>query len=92
MSRPAANPKQGWPVPLVWATLVAATLTGFMAVESHASARIAGTLAVLLAALKIHLVFDQYMETRWHHRPLRPLLAGWLAVVSVTLLAAVWAA
>lgn len=92
MTRSAAIPKYEWPVPVVWAVLAAATLTGFVAVESHTSARIAGTLAVLLAALKIHLVFDQYMELRWHHRPLRPLLAGWLMVVSATLLTALWAA
>ena len=92
MTRSAALPAPEWPVPVVWATLVAATLAGFVTVESHAGARIAGTLAVVLAALKIHLVFDQYMDLRWHHRPLRPLLAGWLAVVSTTLLAAVWAA
>ena len=92
MSRSSPDTPREWPVPLVWAVLVGATLTGFALVESHTSARIAGTLAIALAALKIHLVFDQYMDLRWHHRPLRLLLAGWLMVVSATLLVAVWAA
>lgn len=92
MIRSADIPKREWPVPVVWAVLVVATFGGFVAVESNASARIACSLAVILAALKIHLVFGQYMDLRWHHRPLRPLLAGWLAIVSTTLLAAVWAA
>ena len=92
MTSPSPIASREWPVPIVWTVLVGASLTGFVAVESHTSARVAGTLAVVLAALKIHLVFDQYMDLRWHHRPLRPLLAGWLMVVCTTLLAAVWAA
>jgi Prokaryotic Cytochrome C oxidase subunit IV len=81
-----------WPVWLVWAVLVGASLTGFWLAEGHASARIAATAAILLAALKIHLVFGQYMELRWHHHPLRLMLAGWLVLVTATLLCGYWLA
>lgn len=81
-----------WPVSLVWAILVGASMLGFWLAEGHASARVAASAAIILAAFKIHLVFEQYMELRWHHRPLRLMLAGWLAVVTATLLGGYWLA
>lgn len=79
-----------WPVPLVWAVLIGASLLGFWLGEGHASARVAASTAIVLAALKIHLVFDHFMELRWHHRPLRLMLAVWLVVVTAILLAGYW--
>ena len=81
-----------WPVWLVWALLVAASLIGFVLAEGYAIPKIAATLAIVLAAVKIHLIFDQYMELRWHHQPLRLMLALWLAVVTAILLTGYWAA
>jgi hypothetical protein len=81
-----------WPVKWVWALLAGASLTGFLLTEGHAPARIAATLAVVLAAVKIHLIFSHYMELRWNHQPLRLMLAAWLAVVTATLLTGYWAA
>jgi Prokaryotic Cytochrome C oxidase subunit IV len=88
----AHNMAREWPVALVWALLAVATVSGFLLAEGMAPARIAATAAVLLAAFKIHLIFDHYMELRWHHQPLRLMLATWLAVVTATLLTGYWAA
>ena len=65
--------------------------TGFLLAEGWAAPRIAGSLAIVLAGVKIHLVFGHYMELRWAHQPLRLLLAVWLAVVIVILLVGYWA-
>jgi Prokaryotic Cytochrome C oxidase subunit IV len=81
-----------WPVWLVWALLAGASLIGFLLAEGHSDARFAASVAIFLAALKINLVFEQYMDLRWHHRPLRLMLAGWLAVVTATLLGGLWLA
>ncbi len=80
-----------WPVWLVWTLLVAASLAGFLLAEGYAAPRIAATIAILLASVKIHLVFEQYMELRWRHRPLRLMLAAWLAAVTAILLTGYWA-
>lgn len=80
------------PVAAVWLALIAASLAGFALAEGLAPARIAATLAIVLALFKIHLVFDHYMELRWQHRPLRAMLAGWLAAVGAILLTGYWAA
>lgn len=79
-----------WPVRLVWLVLVAASLAGAAMAEGFVPARIAATTAIVLAAVKIHLVFGHYMELRWHHRPLRLLLAAWLAIVTAILLFTCW--
>ena len=81
-----------WPVWLVWLLLSGATLAGFFLVEGLVPPAMAATAALVLAAVKIHIVFDQYMELGWHHRPLRHLLAGWLALVTAMLLATYWLA
>jgi hypothetical protein len=86
----AAHHREG-PVWLVCAVLVGATLLGFALGEGLAPARTAASAAIVLAAIKIHLVFDHYMELRWHHRPLRLALAIWLALVTAILLITYWA-
>lgn len=87
----AAAPRR-LPVWMVWAGLAGASLAGFALAEGLAPARTAAMAAVLLAALKIHLIFGQYMDLRWTHQPLRALLAIWLAVVALILLAGYWLA
>lgn len=86
------NNHREWPVTLVWAVLVFASLIGFVLVEAHAAPRLAASAAIMLAAIKVHIVFGQYMELRWHHRPLRQLLAAWLAIVTAILLVTCWLA
>ncbi|MFM5885359.1 MAG: cytochrome C oxidase subunit IV family protein [Novosphingobium sp.] len=81
-----------WPVWRVWAVLAGASVMAFLLAEGLAPARLAASLPIVLVAVKIHLVFDHYMELRWQHRPLRQLLAAWLAVVTAILLAGYWAA
>lgn len=79
-------------VSTVWLSLAGASLVGFLLAEGLAPARVAATVAVLLAGLKIHLVFGQYMEVGSHHRPLCLLLKLWLAAVISILLAGYWLA
>jgi hypothetical protein len=74
----------------VWAILAGASVAGFLLADGLAPAAVATTAAVLLAALKIRLVFDHYMEIGWNHKPLRQLLAAWLVLVSTILLATYW--
>ena len=80
------------PVTVIWAVLAAASIAGFALAEGLAPARIAATLAVLIAAAKINLIMVHYMDLNWSHRPLRPLLAVWLAVVTLILLGGYWSA
>lgn len=80
------------PVWMVWTILAGASLAGFALAEGMATARIASVTAILLAAVKIHLIFGQYMEVRWSHQPLRGLLSLWLAVVTTILIAGYMAA
>ncbi|MFN3468564.1 MAG: cytochrome C oxidase subunit IV family protein [Novosphingobium sp.] len=80
------------PVRAVWLILAGASIAGFVLAEGLAPPRIAASVAVLLAAFKIHLVFGQYMEVGWHHRPLRVLLQLWLFAVIAILLAGYWLA
>ena len=83
-------PARAWPVTLVWALLVAASIAGSLLADSVAVARIAESATVLLAAGKIALVICHYMELSWRHTPLAPLLAVWLSAVTVLLLATCW--
>lgn len=80
------------PVWTVWALLAGASVAGFALAEGLATAHLAATIAVLLAAFKIHLIFGQYMEIRWRHQPLRSLLSLWLGAVTLILLAGYWSA
>ncbi|WP_421838767.1 cytochrome C oxidase subunit IV family protein [Novosphingobium sp.] len=80
------------PVALVWAALVAASLAGFALAEGLVPARIAATLAILLAAAKIHLIMTHYMDLTWAHQPLRALLAAWLTAVTLIVLVGYWSA
>lgn len=75
-----------WPVSLVWAVLAGASVLGFLFAEGMAPARIAGIAAIVLAAIKVDLVITHYMELEWRHRPLRLMLAAWLAAVTALLL------
>jgi hypothetical protein len=86
-----AAQRRDWPLALIWVLLAGASLGGFLLGEGWAPARIATSAAIVLAAIKIHLVFDHYMELRWRHRPLRQLLAAWLALVTAILLGCSWA-
>ena len=78
------------PVWKVWLLLAAASLAGTLMAEGLVPVRVATTCAFLLAALKIHLIFGQYMELNWRHAPLRHLLAGWLTSVTAILLVCYW--
>jgi len=80
----------GWPVWLAWLVLAAASVAGVLMAEGLVPARVAASLAFVLAALKIRIVFSQYMELGWHHRPLGPLLDAWLVAITAILLLTYW--
>jgi hypothetical protein len=82
----AARIKDRPPIFVVWLILAGASLVGFLLAEGLAPARIASSAAIVLAMIKIHIVFDHYMELEWAHRPLRQLLAVWLGIVTLILL------
>ncbi|WP_072383342.1 cytochrome C oxidase subunit IV family protein [Novosphingobium sp. NDB2Meth1] len=88
----AAGPRHAAPVAAIWAVLAFASIAGFALAEGLAPARIAATAAILLAAVKINLIMVHYMDLTWSHTPLRPLLAAWLAVVTLILLGGYWSA
>lgn len=75
---------------IVWLVLVGATLTGYFIVEGNVSAKIAASAAFVLGAFKIHLIFGYFMELEWRHRPVRQILAVWLALVTLFLLTTYW--
>jgi len=77
---------RAWPVSLVWGVLAGASVLGFLFAEGMAPARIAAIAAIVLAAVKVDLVISQYMELDWRHRPLRLMMAAWLAAVTALLL------
>ena len=85
-----ATQAREWPVTLVWLLLVAASIAGMLLAESYPVARVAETATILLATIKIHLVFRHYMEVNGGQRPLMLLLHAWLALVTILLLSACW--
>ncbi|MGE0859165.1 MAG: cytochrome C oxidase subunit IV family protein [Gammaproteobacteria bacterium] len=78
----------GLAVTRTWAMLVVATLVVFALAENDAPAR-AATLAILLiAAIKIRLVFLHFMELATGAMPWRAILEAWVAVVTALIVGA----
>ncbi|MGE0487101.1 MAG: cytochrome C oxidase subunit IV family protein [Gammaproteobacteria bacterium] len=71
------------PVTVVWALLVAATLTVYTLAESAAGGRFATVAIVLIAAFKIRLVFQWFMELRSGAMPWRLVADCWIGVVTL---------
>jgi heme/copper-type cytochrome/quinol oxidase subunit 4 len=76
----------------IWALLVSATVLSWFLAEGHASAKIATTAIILIAAFKINLVISHFMELKWQPRPYRLVLTAWLALVATIIIGGYWAA
>lgn len=75
-------------VPLIM--LIGATLAAIALEEGAADGRLATTLIIVIASLKIRLVIAHFMELRWSVRPWRQILEVWLLAVTTVILAAYW--
>jgi heme/copper-type cytochrome/quinol oxidase subunit 4 len=76
----------------IWLLLILATLASLFLAEGHASAKIATTAVLLIAAFKINLVISHFMELGWQPRPYRLVLTAWLGFVTTIIITGYWAA
>ncbi|RJF89386.1 hypothetical protein D3874_22415 [Oleomonas cavernae] len=76
----------------IWAILLGATLSSWLVAEDMGSlaAPYAATAVVLIAALKIRLVFVHFMELGRRVLPWRIVFEAWIGVVTTLILAAYW--
>ncbi|MHC1762507.1 MAG: cytochrome C oxidase subunit IV family protein [Negativicutes bacterium] len=74
----------------LWALLIVATILSFTIVESIDLARIAATVAIIIAALKARLIFVYFMELRWESQPFRLICEIWVAVATIIILGGYW--
>jgi len=76
----------------IWAILLGATLLSWVVAEDVGglAAPYAATAVVLIAALKIRLVFVHFMELGRQVLPWRIVFEAWIGVVTTLILAAYW--
>ena len=91
MNTPAhPSPKQ---ITGVWLLLVAATFVSWLLIEQHGiSARIATTVAPLIAGVKARLVLRQFMELRTAPWVFGALFDAWIVVFVGAIIAGYWIA
>jgi hypothetical protein len=80
----------GLPATRVWLVLVALTVVSFVVAEHAASARIAATAAISIAAFKVRLVVDHFMELEWRPLPWRILFECWTVASALLLIGGLW--
>ena len=78
------------PATRVWLALVAATLFSWAMAEHAASARVAATSVILIAAFKVRLVIVHFMELDWKPYPWRVLLECWTVGSAVLIIGGYW--
>jgi ABC-type nickel/cobalt efflux system permease component RcnA len=66
----------------IWLLLVAVTLFSWAITEQAANAWLASISVILIAAFKIYLIFEHFMELKWPHKPWWLALHIWLVVVT----------
>jgi hypothetical protein len=76
----------GRPVTVVWAILMAATLSSFWLGEGHGATRMAAVLVIVTAFFKVALIGEHFMELRTAPPQLRWAFLGWCVVVPGVLL------
>ena len=76
----------------VWLSLVALTIGSWWIAEHGASPAFAATLVVLVAAVKVHLVIDHFMELRWRPLPWRLPFEGWIVAAVIVIAGGSWLA
>jgi Prokaryotic Cytochrome C oxidase subunit IV len=72
--------------PLVWAILVAATLTSWWLAEGHCTATAGSVAVILIAAFKINLVVAHFMDLGWQPAPFRIIVSAWIALATAILI------
>jgi heme/copper-type cytochrome/quinol oxidase subunit 4 len=75
-----------------FAALVALSAASFVLVDTAATARLAVSVALAIAALKVRLVVVHFMELTWRARGMRLAIELWIASVTALLLGGVWLA
>ena len=76
----------------VWLILVSLTLFGFALAEQSISARLAATSVILVAAVKVRLVFVNFMELEWRPLPWRLLFELWTVASAAIIVGGYWLA
>jgi heme/copper-type cytochrome/quinol oxidase subunit 4 len=75
----------------VWLVLVSATILSWWLIEHHSvPARVATTAVILIAALKVRLVFLHFMELRTAPLAWRALFEAWALLCAGIILAGYW--
>ena len=70
--------------------LLALSIVSWMSVEALPFGRIVATTVIVIAAIKIRLVFIEFMELTNKTQPWRTLFEIWTALVTTTILASYW--
>lgn len=79
-----------YPMTSAWAVLLAATLASVTLAESAAAAKLATTAVVIIAAIKVRLIFLNFMELKTGMMPWRVIFEVWTAVATGILLVGYW--
>jgi len=74
-------------VAVVWLVLLAATFLSWESAHSAGEYRLASTVVLLIAFLKVRLIGLEFMELRSAPRVLRFIFEAWVVVACATLLA-----
>lgn len=84
--------RDGFALPLwgTWLTLAGATVASWLVFEEAGAPGLAVTLVILIAAVKIRLVFTRFMELHGRVMPWRLVFEVWLALVTVIVLGGYW--
>lgn len=75
---------------LVFLILLLLSAVSWVSVETLTSGRIVATTVIVIAAIKIRLVFIEFMELTNKTQPWRTLFEIWTALVTTTILAGYW--
>lgn len=78
------------PMAGTFAMLTGLTVASWAMFETAAAPGVATSAVILIACLKIRLVFVRFMELRWSVRPWRQVFEVWSAAVTLVILGGYW--
>lgn len=78
------------PMAGTFASLAILTILSWLVFEEAAAPGLAASAVILIASLKIRLVFTRFMELHWPVRPWRLVFEVWMGVVTLLLLGGYW--
>jgi caa(3)-type oxidase subunit IV len=82
----ARRPFAVWP----WLVLVAATIAAWLVTENAADGRLATTLVIVIASIKIRMIVIYFMEVPWTARRWRLALELWIGGACLIVLGGYW--